>query len=183
MTDRPCFFCEGVPYCQRMRKKCEHLEVDGWHVPTQEARELVRSSGSRYSWRDQLRAEMAGDTSKWMWPGLVALLAFGLYIRDWMLITGAVVGLGFFLYQAISVVRALRAGQVMTGKCDRVVRSQDDGDESFCAQVQIGKRRQDVQVHCQRCVEAVQAGMTVEVMVVVDPGDTVNNWMVGYRPL
>lgn len=168
-----------------MKKKCEHLEVAGWHVPTQEACELVRSAGeARYGWRDQVRAEMSGDVSRWMWPGLVGLLLFGLYIDDWLLIIGAVVALGFFLYQAIGVVRALRAGEVVTGDCREIVRVDDDsGNPAWRAHVRLGKRRQDVAVTCQRCVEAVQAGMAVEVMVVIDPEDSDNNWLVAYRPL
>lgn len=166
-------------------KKCEHLEVDGWHVPTQEAREVVRSAGqSRYGWRDQLRAEMSGELTRWMWPGLLALLLFGLYIRDWLLVTGAVVAMAFFLYQAITVVRALRSGDVLTGSCGTIVRSEsEDHGAAWSAQVQFGERQRDVAVTCERCVEAVQAGMRVEVMVVIDPSDVVNHWLVGYRLL
>ena len=168
-----------------MQKKCEHLEVDGWHVPTQEAREVVRSAGqSPYGWRDQLRAELSGDISRWMWPGLLALLLFGLYIRDWLLVVGAVVAMVFFLYQAISVVLALRSGDVLTGSCSKIVRSESEGEgATWSAQVQFGKRQRDVAVTCERCVEAVQAGMDVVVMVVLDPGDAVNHWLVGYRLL
>lgn len=166
-----------------MKKRCAHLEIDGWHVPTQEARELVRSAGQEpYSWRAQLRAEMADDTARWMWPGLVALLVFGAIIRDWLIIIGAVVALLFFMYQAVAVVRALRRGEVATGKCRKIVRTDDgDADATYSAQVQLGEHRQDVAVTCRQCVEAVQAGMAIEVMVVLDPGDAVNNWLVGYR--
>lgn len=166
-----------------MKKKCEHLEVDGWHVPTQEAREVVRSAGQEpYGWRDQVRAEMSDEVAKWMWPGLCVLLVVGVVIRDWLLITGASVALLFFLYQAINVVRALRAGEVVTGNCNKIIRSESEGEgATYSAQVRLGKRKQDVTVTCQRCVEAVQSGMTIEVMVVMDPGNAVNNWLVGYR--
>ena len=166
-----------------MKKKCEHLLVDGWHVPTQEARELARAASERrYGWRDQIRAEMSGEVSRWMWPGLLLLLLAGLYLRDWLLVTGAVAALFFFLYQAFSLVRTLGAGRAVTAVARDIHLVEANGDdEIWGAPVRLDDQPQEVIVTCPEGISALQHGKALELMVVVDPDDAGNNWLVGFR--
>lgn len=166
-----------------MKKTCEHLEIDGWHVPTQEARELVRRvDRDDYGWGDQWRAEMSGDLSRWMWPGLIGLLLVGIAVRDWLLITASVSALTFFMYQAFTLVRTLRASKLVTATTREIFLADSDGkDELWCTHVQIDKQRQDVSVICPRCIALLKSGERLDVMIATDPDDASNNWLVGFR--
>lgn len=157
--------------------------VDTWHVATQEGREMLRLDGeSRYGWRDQLRAEASGRVSKWMWPGLVGLVALGIFIGDAWLIIGAGAALLFFLYQALTLVRALGAGDVVTATSRELTKSDTEGkDPVFRAVTEIGGRRREVVVSCQQCIDALRARTTLELAVLVDRTDAANHWLVGFR--
>ncbi|HUH02188.1 MAG TPA: hypothetical protein VML75_09335 [Kofleriaceae bacterium] len=166
-----------------MQKKCEHLTVDTWHVTTQEGREMLRLPHERrYGWRDQLRAEASGRVSRWMWPGLVALVALGIFIGDLWLIVGAVAALLFFLYQAMTLVRTLSAGDVVSASSRELTKVATEGkDPVWRAVTEIAGRRREVVVTCQQCIDALQARTTLELAVLVDRTDGGNNWLVGFR--
>jgi hypothetical protein len=136
----------------------------------------------RYGWRDQLRAETSGRLSKWMWPGLAALVAAGIIIGDLWLILGACGALAFFLYQAATLVSALGAGEVVITSSNELTRADGEGKEPvYRAVTAIEGRRREVVVSCQQCVDALEAKQSLELAVLVDPGDTTNNWLIGFR--
>lgn len=171
--------CYGV----RVKKKCGHLEVDTWHVATEEGREMMRLPAERrYGWREQLRAEMSGGVSRWMWPGLAGLVALGVLVGDWWLIIGAVGAVFFFLYQAVTLVRALGSGQVVTTTSRELTRVDVEGKEPlWCAVTRIDGRRHEVVMSCEQGIEALRAETLLEIAVLIDPADSGSNWLVGFR--
>jgi hypothetical protein len=166
-----------------VKKKCEHLAVDAWHVATQEGREMVRlPAGRRYGWRDQVRAETAGRLTRWMWPGLLGLVTLGIIIGDWWLILGASAALLFFVYQAATLVRALGAGEVVMATSCELTTARADGKEPVSRAVTtIRGRRCEVIVSCPLCIDTLRAKKRLDLAVLVDPSDTGNNWLVGFR--
>lgn len=170
---------------------CEHHDVDAWHAPTPEAAELVRRAATPYGWRDQLRAEMQGDVTKWMWPGLIILLIIGFVIRDYLIITVSLAALVFFSWQAYSVVRAMRRGKTIRAKCSRLELVHEGKKTKkgkvkgrvWHAHTRFEGRAQELMVVCPEFEKTLDEAGTVELLVLVDPDDSENNWLVGYRPL
>jgi hypothetical protein len=168
----------------RLKKRsCEHLMVDSWHVPSQEARELVRHRDrGPYGWREQLRAEMTGELSRWMWPALGGLLVFGIVIGDWWLIAGTGAALAFFLYQAVTLVRTLGQGRVATTTSRAIERDDADDDQPvWKAIAHIDGVRRRITVSCQDCIDALAGDRRLELAVLLDPDDADNHWLVGFR--
>jgi hypothetical protein len=165
-----------------VKKRCEHLVAGSWHVATQEARELVGlPAGRRYGWGDQLRAEASGPVSKWMWPGLAALVGAGVLIGDWWLILGAIAALLFFTYQAATLVRALGAGELVVTRSHELAEGERDGEPTRRAVYEVDGTTREVDVDCPHCADALRAGHTLELAVLVDRTDPREAWLAGFR--
>ena len=160
-------------------------------MPTQAAVELVRLSEQPYGWRDQVRAEMQEPFTKWMWVGLPILLLVGVVIRDYLIITISSVALVFFLLQARSVVRAMRSGKTILARCNRL-ELVEEGKKTkkgkiknrvWCAHTRFDGRAHEILVTCPQFEKALDAAKTVEMLLIMDPDNSDNNWLVAYRPL
>ena len=168
----------------RLKKKCEHLLVDSWHVPSQEARELVRRRNQgRYGLREHVRAELSGSVSRWVWPGLLALLTFGIFISDWWLIIAAAGALFFFAYQGYTLVRVLGSGEIATTTSRRIEKADADDRAAplWHAIAHIDGSRREIEVTCEECIDALRAQTCLELAVLIDPDDADNHWLVGFR--
>lgn len=181
----------GLAYLAALLPGCEHHLVNSWHVSTQEAVELVRLAEKPYTWRDQLRSELQGPVTRWMWPGLFALLLIAILIMDYLLIVASLAGIIFFMAQARSVVKAMREGKTIRAKCSEV-QLVDEGKKTrkgkyknrvWHAHTRFEGEAHEVLVTCPSFADAVEASGTVELLLIVDPGDADNHWLVAYRPL
>ncbi len=170
---------------------CEHHNVDSWHVPTQEAVELVKKTDRPYGWKQQFRAEMDGDVTKWMWPGLLVLLLVSILIKDYLLIVCSIVAMLFFLNQARSVIKAMRAGTTIRAKCSEL-ELVDEGKKTkkgkrkgrvWHAHTRFDGKAQEILVTCPEFERTLKTAGTIEMLLITDPDNSENNWLVGYRPL
>lgn len=180
-----------MAYFGALLPSCEHHLIDSWHVSTTEAVELVRLAERPYTWRDQLRAELQGPVTKWMWPGLFGLLLVAILITDVLLIVASLAGILFFLFQARSVVKAMRAGTTIRAKCSEV-ELVDEGKKTrkgkyknrvWHAHTRFDGEAHEVLVTCPSFADTVESSGTVELLLIVDPADAANHWLVAYRPL
>jgi len=134
---------------------------------------------------------MDDSFSKWMWPGLLVLLLVALVIMDALLITISVIALLFFLNQARSVVKAMREGKTIRAKCSELElvnegKTNKKGKTKgrvWAAHTRFDGKAQEIVVTCPEFATTLKTASTMEMMLIIDPENSENHWLVAYRPL
>jgi hypothetical protein len=97
---------------------CEHVEIDGWHVPDVSTYEQLKEPAPRrWSLLDQLAVELKTPGSRWLWIGVVAGLVIGIAVLNWFIIGFTALVALFFGSSIPRIIKSVRHGVVETLSC------------------------------------------------------------------